>query len=107
MSTDADVFQEHRPALLALAYRMLGDVGRAEDIVQDSWLKWQHREVQVDQPKAYLVKAVTRLCLNELDSARARREESRSERLPEPLDLEAAGITKLEALDQISMAFLV
>jgi RNA polymerase sigma-70 factor (ECF subfamily) len=50
---------------------------------------------------------VTRLCLNELESARSRREESRSDRLPEPVDLNAGGLDRIELLDQISMAFLV
>lgn len=107
MSSDADLFQEHRPAMLSLAYRMLGEVARAEDIVQDAWLRWQRRDVEVDSPKAYLVKTVTRLCLNDLDSARARKEEARGDRLPEPVDLDGAGITKVETLDQISMAFVV
>ncbi len=58
-------------------------------------------------PSAYLVTMVTRLCFNELDSAKARREENRGDRLPEPLDLDAGGIGHVEMLDQISMAFLV
>lgn len=58
-------------------------------------------------PSAYLVTIVTRLCFNELDSAKARREENRGDRLPEPLDLDAGGIGHVEMLDQISMAFLV
>lgn len=107
MSSDTDLFQDHRPAMLALAYRMLGEVARAEDIVQDAWLRWQRRDAEVDSPKAYLIKTVARLCLNELDSARARKEEARSDRLPEPVSLEDAGITKLETLDRISMAFIV
>ncbi|MFZ5892558.1 MAG: sigma-70 family RNA polymerase sigma factor [Myxococcota bacterium] len=106
MSSD-ELFEEHRPAMLALAYRMLGDMGSAEDIVQNAWLQWQGRGSEVDQPKAYLIKTVTRLCLNDLGSARARREEARGDRLPEPLDLEDVGIAKVEALDRISMAFIV
>jgi RNA polymerase sigma-70 factor (ECF subfamily) len=97
----------HRPALLALAYRMLGDMARAEDAVQEAWLRWQSRHVAVDTPKAFLLTTVTRLCLDELGSARARREESRSDRLPEPIDLDETGIGRVETLDQISMAFLV
>jgi RNA polymerase sigma-70 factor, ECF subfamily len=104
---DLAAFESHRPAMIALAYRMLGDVGRAQDIVQDAWLRWHHREVEVDSPKAFLVTIVTRLCLNELDSARARREESRSDRLPEPVDLEEGGMARLEELEQLSMAILV
>ena len=104
---DLAVFESHRPAMVGLAYRMLGDVGRAQDMVQEAWLRWHHRDVAVDSPKAFLVTVVTRLCLNELDSARARREESRSDRLPEPVDLEQGGMARLEGLEQLSMAILV
>jgi RNA polymerase sigma-70 factor (ECF subfamily) len=86
---------------------MLGDLAQAEDIVQEAWLRWQGRTVAVDAPRGFLVQTVTRLCLNELDSARARREESRGDRLPEPVDLDLVGDDAVEALDQISMAFLV
>jgi|SRR5262245_25638042 len=108
-STDADlaVFESHRALLVAHAYRMLGDLGRAEDMVQEAWLRWNGRRVMVDSPRAYLVTLLTRLCLNELDSAEMRREESRSDRLPEPIDLDEGGISRVEVLDQVSMAFLV
>jgi RNA polymerase sigma-70 factor, ECF subfamily len=101
------VFESHRALLVAHAYRMLGDLGLAEDMVQDAWLRWEGRRVEVDSPRAYLVTLVTRLCLNELDSAKTRREESRSDRLPEPIDLDEGGIGRVEMLDQVSMAFLV
>jgi RNA polymerase sigma-70 factor (ECF subfamily) len=107
MIDDAKLFEAHRPSLLALAYRMLGDVARAEDMVQEAWVRWQGRRADVEAPKAFLMTTVTRLCLDELGSARARREESRSDRLPEPVDLEESGIAGVEMLDQISMAFLV
>jgi RNA polymerase sigma-70 factor (ECF subfamily) len=107
LSKAVAVFESHRSVLLALAYRMLGDVGRAEDVIQEAWLRWQAHSEDVDSPKAFLVTVVTRLCLNELDSARARREESRSDRLPEPVDLTRGGMEGLEAVDRISMAFLV
>jgi RNA polymerase sigma-70 factor (ECF subfamily) len=106
VNESTEMFESQRPALVRLAYRMLGDLGRAQDIVQDAWLRWQRLEGPVDSPKALLTKMVTRQCLNELDSARARREESRSNRLPEPVradDEEDA----VERADQISMAFLV
>jgi RNA polymerase sigma-70 factor, ECF subfamily len=108
-STDADlaVFESHRPMLVAHAYRMLGDIGRAEDMVQEAWLRWDGRRAAVDSPRAYLLTLVTRLCLNELDSAKTRREESRSDRLPEPFDLDEGGVGRVEMLDQISMAFMV
>jgi RNA polymerase sigma-70 factor, ECF subfamily len=104
---DTEAFESNRPVLLALAYRMLGDMARAEDAVQDEWLRWQNRRVDVDTPKAFLLTTVTRLCLDELGSARARREESRTDRLPEPVDLDQSGIGRVETNDQISMAFLV
>ena len=106
-ATDLDVFEAHRALLVAHAYRMLGDLGRAEDMVQDAWLRWSGRHVQVESPRAYLVTLVTRLCINELDSAKTRREQSRSDRLPEPVDLDEGGIGRVEVSDQISMAFLV
>ena len=101
------MFESHRPAMVALAYRMLGDVGRAQDMVQEAWLRWRNRDVEVEAPKAFLVTVVTRLCLNELSSARARREESRGDRLPEPVALDHGGMAGLEQLEQLSMAILV
>jgi RNA polymerase sigma-70 factor (ECF subfamily) len=77
------------------------------DVVQEAWVRWQERRVDVDTPKAFLLTTVARLCLDDLGSARARHEESRSDRLPEPVDLDGSGIGRVEMLDQISMAFLV
>src|SRR5258708_6699963 len=107
LSSDLEVFESHRALLVAHAYRMLGDLGRAEDMVQEAWLRWDGRREEAVSPRAYLVTLVTRLCFNELDSARSRREESRSDRLPEPVDLTEGGIDRVEMHDQISMAFLV
>jgi RNA polymerase sigma-70 factor (ECF subfamily) len=107
MIDDAQTFETHRPALLALAYRMLGDMARAEDTVQETWVRWQNRRSDVEEPKAFLLTTATRLCLDELGSARARREESRGDRLPEPVDLDESGIGRVEMMDHISMAFLV
>jgi RNA polymerase sigma-70 factor, ECF subfamily len=104
---NVEAFQTLRPALLALAYRMLGDLARAEDIIQDAWLRWQQSEVTADSPKAYLSTIVTRLCLNELGTAHARREAKRGDRLPEPIDLVSGGIDRLEEYERISMAFMV
>jgi RNA polymerase sigma-70 factor (ECF subfamily) len=103
----ATQFEEHRAVLLALGYRMLGDLARAEDLVQDAWLRWQRNEEPVTSPRAFLVKLMTRLCLNELASARARREESRGDRLPEPIDLGDSGLERTDVFEQVSMAFLV
>ncbi len=107
MTSEADTFESLRPDLLALAYRMLGELGRAEEMVQEAWIRWQKSASGVDSPRAFLVKVVTRLCLNELASARARREESRPDRLPEPIAFEDRSVGRVEVLDQISMAFLV
>jgi RNA polymerase sigma-70 factor (ECF subfamily) len=106
-AADLDTFESHRALLVAHAYRMLGDLGRAEDMVQESWLRWSGRQVEVASPRAYLVTLVTRLCFNELDSAKTRREESRGDRLPEPVDLDEGRLGRVELLDQVSMAFLV
>src|SRR5712691_32524 len=100
MADGSATLESHRPALLALAYRMLGEMARAEDVVQEAWIRWQ-RQVEVDSPKAFLLTTVARLCLDELGSARARREESRSDRLPEPVDLDQTGIGRVEMLDQL------
>ncbi|MFN3943301.1 MAG: RNA polymerase sigma factor SigJ [Allosphingosinicella sp.] len=80
-------FEEHRRELLNLAYRMLGSFSEAEDVVQESWLRWQ-KAVEVEQPassRAYLRKIVSRLCLDYLKSARARRELYVGPWLPEPV----------------------
>jgi len=98
-------FAQHRSYLVALAYRMLGDLGRAEDMVQEAWLRWEGATVEIESPRAYLVTVVTRLCLQELESARSRKEESRSDRLPEPVDLTASGLGTVERMEQVSMAF--
>jgi RNA polymerase sigma-70 factor (ECF subfamily) len=106
-AADLAAFEAERGSLLALAYRMLGDIARAEDLVQEAWLRWRGRAGEAALPRAYLTTLVTRLCLNELGSARQRREESRSDRLPEPIDLEQGGLGAIEVMEQVSMAFLV
>jgi RNA polymerase sigma-70 factor (ECF subfamily) len=106
VTPDVHTFERLRPDLLGLAYRMLGDYGRAEDVLQEAWLRWSGRDEEVDAPRAYLAKIVTRLCLNELESARARREESRGDRLPEPVHLGDGAPSGVEAMEQVSMAFL-
>ena len=103
--TDIEAFEACRPSLLALSYRMLGDIASAEDMVQEAWLRWQGRAAAVDAPRAYLTKMVTHLCLNELNSARARREDSRADRLPEPVDLRNGPFSSVEVMEQVSMAY--
>ena len=78
-------FEAQRPRLLRLAYRMLGSLAEAEDVVQDAWLRWAKVDEGVDAPAAYLTRVVTRLCLDQMKSARARRETYVGAWLPEPL----------------------
>lgn len=79
-------FLAQRPRLFALAYRMLGSVAEAEDLLQEAWLRWQAADrADVAAPGAYLARVVTRLCLDHLKSARVRRERYFGEWLPEPL----------------------
>lgn len=78
-------FEEQRSRLQRLAYRMLGSVSEAEDIVQDAWLRWSQVEGGIDTPAAFLTRVVTRLCLDQMKSARARRETYVGAWIPEPL----------------------
>ena len=83
--TRAEEFEELRPLLFAIAYRLLGSVKEAEDAVQDTWLRYAAADVQPRSAKAYLSAIVTRLSLDTLRSARVRREEYVGEWFPEPL----------------------
>ena len=103
-------FDEARPLLFGIAYRMLGSVMEAEDILQEAFLRWQRTATdEVTSAKSYLSTVVTRLCLDHLRSARVRREEYVGPWLPEPL-VAVAGATPHEALalaESLSMAFLI
>src|ERR1051326_7760832 len=80
------VFTRERERLFALAYRMLGSVEDAEDVVQDAYLRWHRPPIEsIDSPGAWLTTVVTRLALNQLHSARAERETYIGPWLPEPL----------------------
>ncbi len=100
-------FEAYRPALIGLAYRMLGDLQRAEDLVQDAWIRWSERQVPANNLKAYLAKIVTRLCLNELSSARVRHEVGRADRLPEFVDLDRPPFDKIAHDEDLSAAVMV
>ncbi|MGX8277003.1 MULTISPECIES: RNA polymerase sigma factor SigJ [unclassified Streptomyces] len=81
-----DQFEAAMPRLKAIAYRLLGSASDAEDAVQDTFLRWQAADVdRIEVPEAWLTKVLTNLCLNELTSARARRETYVGQWLPEPL----------------------
>lgn len=83
---DVDRFEAARPRLEAIAYRLLGSVSEAEDAVQETFLRWQAADVErIEVPEAWLTKVLTNLCLNQLTSARARRETYVGQWLPEPL----------------------
>ena len=85
--TEDDLFQAHRPALFAVAYRMLGSATDAEDVLQDAWLRFSSAQpADLRSTKAYLTTIVTRLCLDRLKSARATREEYVGTWLPEPAE---------------------
>lgn len=86
MSDAAAAFDALRPPLLRIAYRMLGSMADAEDVVQDAWLRWADADRQaVRVPEAFLRRVVTRLCLDQLKSARVRREEYVGPWLPDPV----------------------
>ena len=104
------VFHAQRPRLFSIAYRMLGSVADAEDILQDAFIRWQQSSVtDIRSPEAFLVTIVSRLCLNHLQSARVKREEYFGQWLPEPI-LTAEAATSFpdpKMDDSLSMAFLV
>jgi len=105
---DTEVFAEHRRLLFDVAYRMTGSVADAEDIVQEAWLRC--RDVDGDQvanPRAYLVRTITNLSLNQLTSARARRETYVGPWLPEPILTAPDAGQEAEMAESISMAMLV
>ncbi|AHF92308.1 RNA polymerase sigma24 factor [Opitutaceae bacterium TAV5] len=112
--TVPDLFTEHRSLLFGLAYRMLGRVADAEDIVQETFLRWQQQDAAlVRSPRAWLVATATRLCIDQMRSARRQREEYVGAWLPEPL-VHAAGMTTATTPDQaaaladsLGMAFML
>lgn len=107
-ATAADGFEPHRATLQRLAYRMLGDRAAAEDAVQETYLRWhQTARAEIDSPRAWLITACTRLCLDELRSARARRETYVGPWLPEPLVEPAAPPDPVERHEDLSIAFLL
>jgi RNA polymerase sigma-70 factor, ECF subfamily len=81
-----DIFEQQRPRLLSLAYRMLGEIQAAEDIVQEGWLRWSGTaDESIASPAAWLTQVITRLAIDQLRSARQRREMYTGPWLPEPI----------------------
>jgi RNA polymerase sigma-70 factor, ECF subfamily len=111
----AEAYVDLRPLLFSIAYRMLGSVSEAEDVVQESFVRYQRALADgaaVESPKAYLSAVVTRLAIDHLKSARVRRETYVGEWLPEPLVTDDTGdagdpAAIAEQADSLSMSFLV
>ncbi|MGZ4113887.1 MAG: RNA polymerase sigma-70 factor [Actinomycetota bacterium] len=107
-----EVYEELRPLMFSIAYRMVGSASEAEDIVQEGFLRY-HREAErgteIDSPKAYLSAVTTRLSIDHLRSARVRRERYVGTWLPEPVldEAEPEVVSHAETADSLSMAFLV
>jgi RNA polymerase sigma-70 factor (ECF subfamily) len=110
MTEDAvagDPFLAHRGLLFTVAYEMLGSAADAEDVVQETWLRWADvDQARVSDPRAYLVRAVTRQALNRLRSAQRRREEYVGEWLPEPLLTSPDVAEDVELAESVSIAML-
>ena len=109
--TDRDeTFQRYRPLLFSIAYRMLGSVVEAEDVLQEAFLRWrQPSGTEVRSPKSYLTAVTSRLSIDHLRSAKVRREEYVGPWLPEPLltDENTDVAETIELDETLSMAFLV
>src|SRR5919109_5420302 len=106
-----DQFEKYRPLMFSIAYRMLGSVTEAEDILQNAYLRYRQMEASsIASPKAFLSTVVTRLCLNYLQTAHVQRASYLGPWLPEPVlteDDPESPTGQAERLESISMAFLV
>jgi len=103
-------FDQHRNLLFSIAYRMLGSRADAEDMLQETFLRWQQAsETEIRDPRAFLVTVITRLCINQLQSARVKREQYFGQWLPEPVMTKAAAESPvISGIDgSLSMAFLM
>jgi RNA polymerase sigma-70 factor, ECF subfamily len=106
--TETSVFSEHRELLLGVAYRILGRVTDAEDVVQDAWLRWERADRDgVANPRAYLVRVTTRLAIDRLRSIKARHESYVGPWLPEPLLTSPDAAEPVERAESVSMAMLI
>ncbi len=105
-----DPFVAHRSLLFTVAYEMLGSVADAEDVVQETWLRWatlgEAERGEVRDPRAYLVRIVTRLCLNRLRTLARQREDYVGEWLPEPLVTSPDVAEDVELAESVSIAML-
>ncbi|WP_313928819.1 RNA polymerase sigma-70 factor [Pseudoxanthomonas sp.] len=102
-------FETHRPRLFALSYRLLGSRSDAEDVVQDTWLRWQQTDRSgIRDAEAWLVTAATRLGIDRLRAARVQREHYIGPWLPEPAEIDESPTPEhaTEVAEQVSLAFL-
>ena len=106
MAADIEAFEAQRPRLTRLAYRMLGSVSEAEDVVQDAWLRWTRTQDDVLDPAGWLVRVTSRICIDRMRSAKAQREAYRGPWLPEPL-IEELNVDPVERAEDVSVAFLL
>lgn len=103
-----DAFEQARPRLFGIAYRILGSVAEAEDVVQDVWLRWRGTDTEaVRNPAAFLAKATTRMAVNVARSARVRREAYVGSWLPEPVDTSVDPQVGAERREALEMAVLL
>jgi RNA polymerase sigma-70 factor, ECF subfamily len=108
MKAVPDVYTDLRPLLFSIAYRMLGSVADAEDVVQESFLRYYTADTDIESPKAFLSAVTTRLCIDHLRSARVRRESYVGPWLPEPLVTDDSDPARdVSDADSLSMAFLL
>ncbi len=103
-----DVFAEHRAVLVDVAYRIVGQVADAEDVVQDAWLRWSRVNAEeIREPRAFLVRVTTRLALDRLRRRKSRHEAYVGEWLPEPLLTRGDVADDVVFAESVSMAMLV
>ena len=104
-------FDQHRSLLRSVAYRMLGSIADAEDMVQETYIRWQQADTaeQVRSPRAFLITIISRLCINHLQSARVQREQYVGQWLPEPYitQFPADPSQVIQQEESLSMAFLL
>ncbi len=103
-----EIFNQYRSLLFAIAYRMLSSTADAEDMMQEAWIRWQSTQTIVQSPKAFLSSLITRLCIDQLRSARMQREKYVGIWLPEPLITETMNPSAdhAELAESLSFAFL-
>ncbi|WP_405161663.1 RNA polymerase sigma-70 factor [Nocardia sp. NBC_01499] len=106
--SEPDAFDQFRPLLFTIAYEILGSAADAEDVLQDSYLRWRDIDAaEVEHPRAYLVQIVTRQALNQLRSLRRRREDYIGNWLPEPIRTEHDASHDVLLAESVSMAMLL